>query len=394
MNWLVGLEMGITTGASVLIDHLIPGLFANTLQSNNFEYKINVDGSLLNFKGLCAIKFAESQSQLEMHIAKLSTNYVNRRIKDIQSMIGKPPKQIIIYMDGRRPRNKKQNKSNFKHNVRLAHKYFIQFCEKESYTVVQLEEGESELWMYLNRDKLMNLNVFVTDDSDFISIAYQHQPNVIAKYTTMMQPPKASKANDILNHNYTYTENIKVFDSCLWVKCGKKKIQAIGLDFASLGFNLNVFRIFVALCGTDYTDNLFPMTSIKGIVTAPTNEKEKINNLSDIHEIISILLILSVKYGGSLKNRDKYQKLCFYSINDLPKTMNMYNHYITTGEMVDDDIPRPSMANVCHEYWQIMQKNENITKPRRIWAATINLDMMLQKISRHFTAINKNINTN
>lgn len=370
--------MGITVGASILIGKFIPGLFF-TSESNTFEYKINIDGSLLNFKGLCAIKYAKSQ--LEMHIANLSIKYVNKKIRNIQDMIGKPAKEIIIYMDGKRTKNKRQNKSDLKHDVRLAHKYFIELCKKNSYTVIQLEEGESELWMYLKRDKLINLNVFITDDSDFLSITYSHQPNV-KKYTTLMR--NKSSMYDILNHNYNYAENTKVFDSCLWIKCGKKKTQAIGLDFASIGFNLRTFRILVALCGTDYTDNLFPMTGIKGILTTSIDEKERINNLINIHEIISFLLILSIKYGGSIKNKDKDQKLCCYSLIDLPKTMFMYNHYISTGEMIDEDIPRPIMANVCREYLQIIRQNKNDIKSNKLWASTINTDLMLQKINCYF----------
>jgi hypothetical protein len=116
----------------------------------------------------------------------------------------------------------------------LVRTTFMNPCSGIGYRVCELRSGESELQMYLRRDKTADLNVFVTADSDIISICYDHYQSVsaIAAITMTSRQTTTTTNNNwgnIIDENDTYEDDASVIDSCLWI-CPKRDITFIGFD--------------------------------------------------------------------------------------------------------------------------------------------------------------------
>lgn len=271
--------MGIEHGANEIISLFERGLYS----AKPARYIISVDGELLLYKGMTQDNL--SRRSAEEHIAVDSYNYLINLCAKIEQMMEQQQQQqphkriehkIVVYMDSvtERVMNKKiRTQQICSLDSRLMRNIFITMCERNGHIFVeQLGKGsESELQMYILRDKQCPLNIFITNDSDFISIAYNHQPIYTTSITLRDIKMRTVVDNSIIDQNFTYENCDKVTDSCLWIKCcsSKNTIRCYGLDLNTrlVGFSTTAFRLLVALCGTDFTTNILTSSMIRNIVS-------------------------------------------------------------------------------------------------------------------------------
>lgn len=383
--------MGIKNGAPTILSFMRKGIY----NRNCGKYKIMIDGEYMRYKGM--IESNLTKHNAEEAIAATSYDYMHNIIHNIEGLIGRCADEIRVFMDGTRVSNKETCRADFKFDAGLIRTIFKSICMEHGHSVIELQHGESELQMYLQRDKTMPLNVFLTNDSDMISICYGHRPiSKTGKFTLCENlPPKYDYASDA---NSVYSEPNDIIDSCVWINCSRETV-AIGFDLIDDRFiyTPDVFRVFIALCGTDFTSNLLTDSMIAGILTAVDDDKKFINNLTDINEIAACLQMLGIRNGGTIKRATPVQKtkkmptthlfnpitglpiLPDYNPNDLHRAITMYREYITTGKMDDSTIPRPNMSNICRQFLYAMkgQDDDFVKKSLNTWARQTTLQYAL-----------------
>lgn len=352
--------MGIKNGAKFYT------LFQQGLYNKHAKnIKVYVDGELIRHKGKTLENI--SMPEPEEYIAKSSFKYLMSAIKKIEDItkINIKPSNVFVYMDGNRVLDKIFRKSDPRFNDSIIKSTFVELCVEFKYNVVRLVDGESELQMYLLRDKTTDLNVFISSDSDLFSICCSHEPIVENEnfdkhvgFTSDCLKVSDLQTKNYVDLNYEYLDDVVVKDSCVWFSC-KKDIQLVGFDGAKYRFNLNVynFRVFVALCGTDFTDHLFTESLINGILEAFMNDYEFIeifNSLTNVYEIALALLYIGVKNGGSTIKKTNHKQFCRDIIN-FETVIEIYVKYIETGTK---NISSPSLGSM----YAIMENLFNLAK--------------------------------
>lgn len=340
--------MGIRTGRSHLFSYLGSGLWYA-----NGKYKISVDGELMRYKGMYAANLLHPFP--EQSIAEKSALYVknvcDRLIAD--KMNGVQPQSIDVYMDGSRVRNKVKRVINTTIDHALVRENFSKECRTIGMHVHCLDMGEAELEMYLRRDQSMVLNIFLTYDSDILSILYGHEPLVVDRRT------------NIIATTYNDSGHYDVRDSCLLAyPSSGHEIKYIGFDFSASSNRLSViaFRTLVALCGTDFTAPMLTETMIEGIVKAK-DEFQFINDLdNEYHEIAASFLFIGIRSSGYVKRATTPTTINEYSLEKFITVCRLYCTYIETGNMngVMDNIDMAqasqnllwAMQNVCENCYQ------------------------------------------
>ncbi|WBR61457.1 hypothetical protein [Drosophila suzukii associated hytrosavirus 1] len=349
--------MGLKYGAQKLIEKLKYGLYNNQPE----KYVIYVDGELMRYKGLVS-------SNLSCHnaceaIANTSFDYMMNMVKNIEFMLSCSAKKIIVFMDGARVNNKmvRPNRSQF--DTDLIRNLFKSKCFLNNVIVHELVNGESELQMYLKRDRSNNLNVFLTSDSDMIAILYSHTPTITDKYGNNIKYSDLEFKVDnenfqrISNNNQVYSQkNIKIKDSCLWINCSYQVI-AIGCDFNSkrMIFDPTVFLTMIGMCGTDFTDSILTETMIQGILRADINDINEINCMTDLHCIAALLIFIAIKNGGTIRPMQRHRISCgTRSFDDFVKNLQYYINYIQTGVMTDEIIVDVNTPLLCRDILNLL----------------------------------------
>lgn len=393
--------MGIKTGSSKILTKFKNGLYNHKPK----KYNIYVDGELMRYKGM--IESTMSQLNPEKSIAEKSFQYMQNLIISTITFIGIKPNKIYIFLDGKRVLNKKRTQSVIKFNACLIREYFKEYCNQFQYIVNELIYGESEIQMYIQRDQTMNLNCFLTNDSDMLSICYNHKVKIFDKnnnnvidnfnltHTDNIEQPiiDLNLIRNIENLNSKYStsilENYDIYDSCLWINSGRI-ITAIGFDncINRLKYNTNVFHIFIALCGTDFTNNLFTETIISSILNASEIDRKYINELNNYHEIIAALLFVAIKNGCVLKRSKNITNTTDDSVsnnlNAIEKCLNIYCNYINTGVMSNEEIIEINMADINYMYLKAMKNDERFSKKSmQLWAYTTVLDDVIDNIRQN-----------
>lgn len=352
--------MGIKNGAPNIIKIIRRGLYNKQAK----EYKIAVDGELMRYKGM--IENNLTKHNAEEAIAATSFDYMNSLIKQIECFIGSRAKETIVFMDGTRVFNKEHRRSDFSYDSGQIRAIFKTLCYQYGLTVNELINGESELQMYLQRDKTVDLNVFLTNDSDMISICYGHTPNVQYINDDSSEDIKAITIDQTINpsaiddNNQIYDlKKVKILDSCVWINSGKV-ITAIGFDFiqSRLYFNSFAYRVFISVCGTDFTSNLLTDSMITGILLSEKTDIEYINTLDDVHAIICSLLMLGLRAEGTIKRIEEKSKFALFNPDEINIATRMYLEYIETGKMNNVSIPRPLMGLACRHYLYAMREQD------------------------------------
>lgn len=363
--------MGIKNGGSTILSFIQRGLYQKTAK----HYGIYIDGELMRYKGM--IESNLTAHNAEEAIAVTSFLYLQRIIENIQKFVGTPAHDVYVYMDGKRVNNKCAQVLNFNFDASHIRSLFARQCMDIGYNVKMLQHGESELQMYLERDRTYDLNVFVTNDSDLISICYDHRPSI--ELTSGTQLPALSYKNlnlkyydangnrhanhqkAILDDNLGYADDMyTIKDSCLWINCASKNIQAYGLDFVAdiIGYTPNVFRTFVALCGTDFTANLYTNSMISSILTASKADKAFVNELHDFCEISAIIYSFGLRGCGTAKRYVDSSTstagigecLGNFDKTQFAKSIDIYIRYVTTGVMSVEPMPKFNMGAVSKHF--------------------------------------------
>lgn len=319
-------------------------MFQQGLYNKNAKnIKIYVDGELIRHKG--KTKDNIEKPEPEQFIAMSSFKYLINIIRKIESIvkITIKPTDVHVFMDGNRVLDKIFRKSDPRFKDSIIKQCFVSLCVNYNYNVVRLIDGESELQMYLLRDKTSDLNIFITSDSDLISICCSHVPNIINEEFDEnigfnKDKLKVSKflEKDYKDYNYEYPDDLIVKDSCLWFSCkNKNDFQLFGFDGSEFRLNLNShnFRIFIAECGTDFTENLFTETMINGILKAFDSDIDFLNlfnELTDIYEITFALLYIGIKNGGTTIKKSNRKPLQLDMLN-FKTIIEIYVNYIETG---------------------------------------------------------------
>lgn len=356
--------MGIDNG-SLLISN-IQGLYKN----NPNRYSIYVDGELMRYKGICN---NNSVNNPELSIAQISIIALKKVISDVELHLRKQATSVYIHMDGLRVSNKQTRNSvlcskGVVLNNSLIRKYFSTICIENNYTVV--ENGEAELQMYLNRDKTNDLNVFITADSDLIAICYDHIPKINLekqkfdfKIINTIQDSifySTTGGRNIQDINYTYKNDLNITDSAVWVNISNlKSLKFIGLDYLNgLVYTLepDIFRTFVALCGTDFTKSESScvltksmMSSIIDSIKTNSHDVSLLNELRHTNEIVLGLLWLCFRSNRSVR-LGVLTCLEKPNMDDFIISIVTYITYITTGQMPTVNYSKPNNKAVLRHY--------------------------------------------
>lgn len=404
------------------------------------NYNIVFDGEYIRYKGLTEVNCVKHNA--EEAIAVAAFEYSQNIIDKVQNYLGWRPKQVLYFMDGQRVLNKEVKRRSRVGNFdeHLIRSFFKMLCSERGYNVVQLDVGEAELQMYRQRDQTnVELNIFVTNDSDTLSIMYGHVPTIkyscstsslpntattistpTASTTTATTTTSSSLLSDdkeriliddvsilekfiiIPNHteqmldvrckfndrNSYYNDNISVLDSCVWLSTSRGgEIKMIGFDFicTRLRYQPLQFHTFIACCGTDFTNNLLTDSMINGILYASDEDVLFINTLTDIHKLIGCFLILGLRINGRLKLLENAEVLKreIFDANKLALSIDLYVNYITNGVMDPIESPQQLKMGLATRHYLAAMRDGNdcfTLNALRNWALNVNLSDVVHKL--------------
>lgn len=374
--------MGLRNGVYTILERLQYGLY-NRLTAH--DYTIYVDGELMRYKGMVDTNLSLHNACEE--IAKTSFAYMMGMIRHIEEMMSPfKPNEIIVYMDGEhRIANKIVRSSSSRMNVdiKMVRGFFIKYCEmsnSRNMRVENLKSGESELQMYLNRKRENNVNIFLTSDSDMITILYGHEPiGCTDKLSTQIDDDDVNYRISSKNKIYTLLHN-DIRDSCLWINCNNRSM-AIGCDFSHRILRLNKlhFRTFTAICGTDFTQNLLTETMIKAVLDASDEDITLINRQSTLENIIKIIMFIGMKNGGTLKPMKRYDCQISYSLYDYIDNVKFYLEYIENGIMTEKIFTNVDTSTLCRNIFNELGYPSRIFRKSQLvqWCRMKNLNDFL-----------------
>jgi hypothetical protein len=354
--------MGIHGGASNIIDVLSRRALYNRWAA---RYNIYVDGEFMRYKGMNSETM--SMANPAEAIADTALIYLVKLIESIKAYMFGELRYCYVFMDGARQEGKVQRvKSGDSSTNVYARDRWVLGLHALNCSVVELKHGEAELQMYIQRDKSVPLNVFVTNDSDMVSICYGHLPRLpvaAAKFNGSLAPGDMPIGNvTIIDPSYSYPEEeaAQVLDSCVWFNSCTDKLHVVGFDGtligsdgSSLGLLPRPFRCLVYLCGTDYSDHLLTLSMIDQILRVLESQTEAgrearitLNKLTDPLEMAAIYMFLAIR-GGATVRQMKLSRLepdFRFDPNVVSEAFEMYNTYVSTGTMGGDGkiIARPS----------------------------------------------------
>lgn len=370
-----------TTNRSAIIEHFFNGLYKRSRCERSNLY---VDGELVRFEGMTDQN--TTRRNAEECIAREAVKYLKTRVERLIEYFEMPFDNIFVYMDGARVDNKESRTCNTDVDVGLIREIFKENCQRESYLVVQLEYGKSELQMYLQRDVTTNRNVFLTKDSDMLSILYGHRPRLnvpidigdvlirTREYDTENDHGKDAlrKNRRITDLNDDYKDGIEVYDSCVWAECDTNvtPMRLIGFDDTKnrLRFSKLVFSAFCAMHGTDFNDSLLTTTMVNGFFACiRDDELKRVNSYrldvvdcsdrdadtarDQVFEIVVLLLLSGLRNRGVIKKHNKtYESNKLRNLDhlkdDFYDIVRTYYMYITYGVMLPIRIP--TLKNIAH----------------------------------------------
>lgn len=388
--------MGIKNGAQEFIKAIQFGIY----NRHATVYDINVDGENLQYKG-----YVESnlfQANAEAAIAATAHEYLATTIRSIELYLGEKPRKVNIYMDGERVKNKETRANHtYDFDRRQIRTFFMHHCMKSNWTILQ--SGESELHMYLSRDKSVNLNVFISNDSDMISICYGHEPICRTDILNIETQDFSTANDDITDFNRVYARQstdeqdaadgaVKkpvqntaefVHDSCLWVNTNKQALTFVGFDYIAdkLQYSPQIFRVMIALCGTDFTTGVLTNTQIKSLLSLG---HENINQYTEaigmstptavINKIVVALLVLSFREGGVV-NRTTYEATDEFDVEKFADSIRIYCEYVNTGQMLGNVVHQNCGLVVQHYLYAMQNQMSGIKgKALKTWARNIGID--------------------
>lgn len=291
--------MGILHG-SLLLDHFYNGLYSRT---NNHRMNLYVDGEFIRFKGMTEGNMIQRDS--EEAVAVVAASYLKSRVDRLSDYFQKQFDTVYVYMDGDRVKNKIQRTYDNDMDVGRIRCVFSKRCAYLGYEIIQLNQGEAELQMYLKRDRSTNLNVFFTKDTDMLSILYGHRAqyyddsavalpygaDIVKKFQPnndglpIILQNSRTHSEDVCDLNDTYAGGVNAYDSCAWAVCDcpNRPLTVIGFDATveRMGYSKLVFCTFCSMVGTDFTNSVITRGMITGFFTsADPEELQRVNAYS------------------------------------------------------------------------------------------------------------------
>lgn len=379
--------MGLKYGARKFLELLRHGLYNHGART----YTIYVDGELMRYKGLIA-------NNMSLHnacdaIANTAFDYMMHMVRDIESLMAVSAKEIVVYMDGtKRIHNKVIRTTCNQFDTQLIRNLFKSKCILNKLSVCELSTGESELQMYIQRDRTNNLNIFLTSDSDMIAIAYDHRPSTSIPYEKLHldnnnnEETTATTTERIANDNCVYGSEFcdEIVDSCLWINCSYS-IFAVGCDFGAhrLRYQRLAFLVMVGMCGTDFTQSMLTETMICGILKATDDDVNYVNNLHEIQSLVCAFVYLGIKNGGTIKpipakriitTTKPSECLCDYVAN-----ISYYIDYIDAGIMTETDTVEVNMPILLRNILTMLGYTGNSFKKSEIatWTQMNDIDNVI-----------------
>lgn len=415
--------MGILAGSDIakIFEY---GIF----HQNPKSYNINVDGEGIIHKGRFLSNLIAHDPELA--IAQSAFQYMHNLINRVKCIFGvKNLKDVIIHMDGpKRFKNKTTKRAGIKEDINNIRNYFKNMSMNAKYSVKEYKDScEAELMMYLERQRDVNLNIYLTLDSDMMSIMYGHRP-IIQNITNndtdakieferqivdLCKKPNLSQSNahsvKNLNHSYTIdlfkneTIEYEIFDSCVWLRniksidCHEEyKSIFYSFDYKDLIFDIKplIMRAFLHLCGNDYVEPFLTNTMIEKILMLKNDEyttiRREINKLTKYDEIALSLLWFAFRLGCHPKRiTDSIYGSHFSSVR-FCKAFTEYNEYINTGNMIYQEYRdhNEESKRLMSYHFTILyiarDFNRNMTKEHLCnWAKRTTLDECLETYRRN-----------
>lgn len=403
--------MGLLNGNRI-VEYFQRGLYNHGPET----YVISVDGELIRYKGMVSSNLTRHDA--EEAIAQTSYGYLVHTVMWIERYMGRSAQEVIVYMDGARVANKTvKGRPDSNVDNGLIRTTFARLCAEHGYSVHALGHGESELQMYLQRNRDVGLNILLTRDSDMLSICYGHVPRYYCTTTgteiasfeeverrglvsfrpNAVDRHRADDASDhddeddtsfgirrrpvystsivdstLLDLNDNYGPGVRVLDSCAWFACGSSScpMQVIGFDACAyrIGYNDRVFRTFASMCGTDFTVSMLPPSMFTGFFSAASEEEKRLmNSLTEPVKIIASVVYLGLKGGGMLK-RDRGGGSADSggsSTAALVAMVSMYYEYISTGVMADKRIPTVDPVATVNRLISKMRSDANTSPVKK-----------------------------
>ncbi|ABO45398.1 unknown [Gryllus bimaculatus nudivirus] len=392
---------------TILHGKVIAKRFKNGLYHKNCKrYIINIDGDIIAHKGLVEDNLTRSNPSLS--VAEGSFRYLQNIVKKINDYFKLKEIEIKVYMDSSVRVLNKQFKPpvEYEADIKYVKFYFSQLCN-EYYNLIYLQSGEAELQMYHMRDKSIELNVFVTADSDMFSICYNHEcvkPNDVRIL-------KSNNTDSPVDLNYYYDitcADIIIKDSCLWVRNNSNNLIFYGFDkYGENKLSTKTFHVLCAVSGTDFTKSLITETGCEAILNNK-NDISYINSLeNDEISLLYVFLYLICKNNKYLKPKPKNYKqktekeLKCHLLNYL-KTIQVYVDYIESGNMTTEDVTSlfVDTYSIQNYLLSIMKSNDtDFTKKTMFnWCSNISLQECIlrtkqQNIVRKGKFISKSFKT-
>lgn len=357
--------MGILNG-NVILSKFHKGLY----NRNAKNYEIYVDGELMRYKGMTSENLVKHDA--EHGVAYTALAYLCKLIDSLKRHFGKPADKVTVFMDGQRVTNKLTRATTLQIDANLVRVLFVNGCVNAGMSVNNLVYGESELQMHMKHNKEQSLIVYITCDTDLLSILYGHKPTISDElidfrksndnYDQQQQQQQQIDVNDcpyviststssnecnvFQDSNLIYeTNRMDIKDSIVWLNCAKDVVVLYGMDntICNGKFEPLVFRTFMAVCGTDFTPSAFTNSMIANIFNVDYEDLKFVNKLTDVFDIFVCLLVIGYKSGGVLKQKNKPRNSNVQR-QEFVDMINYYIVYVTTGIMTDCCIPQPPMA--------------------------------------------------
>lgn len=323
----------------------------------NFDYNIVIDGENIRYKALNKYNLMNTQDT-EKQLVDTIMKYLYRLIYTIikPKMNDQKPKNIYIYMDtGKRAKNKEIRRTTIDTVLNANYRnLFMKSCNNTfEYKLIDNIIGEAELLMYLTRDKTIPLNIFVTGDTDIITICYGHK--------AILNNINENNVNscDIINDNFYKNNSNNLVDSAVWFDCSSK--QFFGLDSLQQNFRYskNTFLTILAFAGCDYIQPLVTESMLSYLLNFSDETIKIIESLkTPIEILISIIYFCCTEKINIIdcnsnnnelgnKNKEKTLRCTFKKLkfeknlinienfktfyDAINNTVNNYKYYIQTN---------------------------------------------------------------
>lgn len=281
---------------------------------------IYLDAEFLHFKG--RVYEALNHPTPELEIAIVAHKYTIRLLAQLKSMFKDAEYTIYAYFDGTRNMQKgARSQPDLVCRPEIV-KFYKKMLSDDGIKIVQLDVGESELLMYLNRDVTNDLNIFVSGDSDMYSILYNHQPTNPSTKTH-----KETFESTLGKVTIDVYDDDGVKDSALWVFI-HKDFSIIACDNMNFNMSTRQFRQFTSLLGTDYTPPILTRTMAQSVIQTAM-DKPVPEDLTDL-EFFIVIIIYGFMYKYSRKPLSI--KSAPGKIGHIITNANSYYKYVTTGK--------------------------------------------------------------